>query len=86
MVASVKCASRMPIPPGSTFTPIANGVIVHYVAVDFITCTFTNSPLPPVGGVVMPVNALVLISPWLAVIGVVASIGTVAVVVKRRRP
>jgi hypothetical protein len=37
-----------------------------------------------VGGVVMPLNNLVMLSPWLAVIGVVGCIGTVVVVAKKR--
>jgi hypothetical protein len=39
----------------------------------------------PVGGVVTPANTLALVAPWLAVIGLVGCIGTVAVVVKKRR-
>jgi hypothetical protein len=39
----------------------------------------------PVGGVVIPANAFVLISPWLAVIGLVGCIGTVVVVAKKRQ-
>jgi hypothetical protein len=39
----------------------------------------------PVGGVVMPVNTFAIFAPWLAVIGVVACIGTVVVVAKKRR-
>jgi hypothetical protein len=37
-------------------------------------------------GVVMPANTLALVSPWLAVVGLVACIGTVVVVAKKRRP
>jgi hypothetical protein len=40
---------------------------------------------PSVGGVLMPANTLALVSPWLAVIGLVGCIGVVVVVVKRRR-
>jgi len=40
----------------------------------------------PVGGVVLPVNTLVLVSPWLAVIGIVGCISTVVVVAKKRHP
>jgi len=39
----------------------------------------------PVGGVVMPTNTFALVSPWLAVIGLVGCIGTVVVVAKKRR-
>jgi hypothetical protein len=38
-----------------------------------------------VGGRVQPVNTLALLSPWLAVIGLVGCIGAVAVVVRKRR-
>lgn len=39
----------------------------------------------PVGGVMEPVNTFALISPWLAVIGLVGCIGTVVVVAKKRQ-
>ena len=39
----------------------------------------------PVGGVVIPANNLAIAAPWLAVIGLVGCIGTVAVVAKKRR-
>jgi hypothetical protein len=45
---------------------------------------YVGSP-PAVGGVVMPTDALAILSPWLAVIGVVGCIGTVAVLVKKRK-
>jgi len=38
----------------------------------------------PVGGVVVPVNKLALVSPWVAVVGLVACIGTIVVVAKKR--
>jgi hypothetical protein len=47
-----------------------------------------SGPAPagaPVGGVVTPVNTLALVAPWLAVIGVVACIGIVVVVVRKRQ-
>ncbi len=40
----------------------------------------------PVGGVVLPVDAFVILAPWLAVIGLLGCIGTVAIVVRKRRP
>ena len=40
----------------------------------------------PVGGFVESVNTFALLSPWVAVIGLVGCIGTVAVVAKKRRP
>jgi hypothetical protein len=39
----------------------------------------------PVGGVVMPTNTFALVSPWLAVIGLIGCIGTAVVVAKKRR-
>jgi hypothetical protein len=39
-----------------------------------------------VGGCVQPVNTFGLIAPWLAVIGLVGCISTVAVVARKRRP
>ena len=41
-------------------------------------------PCCAVGGCVQPVNTFALLSPWLAVIGLVGCIGTVAVVAKKR--
>jgi hypothetical protein len=70
----------------STFEYIAGGVIIVFVAPDDVVCTFTNSPIAPaVGGVVIPANTLALVSPWLAVIGLVGCIGTIVVVAKKRR-
>jgi hypothetical protein len=40
---------------------------------------------PAVGGCVQPVNTFALLSPWLAVIGLVGCVGTVVVVAKKRR-
>jgi hypothetical protein len=58
-------------------------------------CSGTVSPdsFPPnanysplsVGGALMPANTLALLSPWLAVIGLVGCISTVALVTKKRR-
>ena len=50
-----------------------------------IECTFTNSPAPAVGGVVIPANTLALVAPWLAIVGLVGCIGTAVVVAKKRR-
>ena len=43
-------------------------------------------PCCAVGGCVQPVNTFALLSPWLAVIGLVGCIGTVVVAAKKRRP
>jgi hypothetical protein len=39
-----------------------------------------------VGGFVEPVNKLAVFAPWIAVIGLVGCVSTVAVVRKKRRP
>jgi hypothetical protein len=41
---------------------------------------------PAVGGCVQPVNTFALLSPWLAVMGLVGCLGTAVVVAKKRRP
>ena len=69
----------------STFTYIPGGVRITYVAQDAVSCTFTNSPAAPVGGVVMAANTLALVAPWIAVIGLVGCISTAVVVAKKRR-
>jgi len=43
-----------------------------------------GGPCPAVGGVVMPANTLAILTPWLAVIGLVTCIGTVVVVAKKK--
>jgi hypothetical protein len=40
---------------------------------------------PAVGGCVQPVNTFAVLSPWLAVIGLVGCIGTVVVVARKSR-
>jgi hypothetical protein len=85
-VASVNCegfifVGREP----STFEYIPGGVIITFVAPDNVVCTFTNSRAPAVGGVVIPANTLAVLGPWLAVIGLVACVGTAVVIVKKRR-
>ena len=42
-------------------------------------------PCCAVGGCVLPVNTFALLSPWLAVIGLVGCVGTAALVVRKRR-
>jgi len=39
---------------------------------------------PPVGGFLEPINKLAVFAPWLAVIGLVGCIGTIAVIAKKR--
>ena len=60
----------------------------------FVTETYTVyayllmilKAVAPVGGFIESVNKLVLLVSWLAVIGAVACIGTVVMIVKKRRP
>ena len=53
----------------------------------FPTFVYSVSNVSPVvGGVVIPANNFALVSPWLAVIGLVGCIGTVVVVAKKRQP
>jgi len=50
------------------------------------SAVFNNEGGPcAVGGIVMPVNTVALVSPWVAAIGAVGCIGTVVVVAKRCR-
>jgi hypothetical protein len=60
-------------PPLSTF-------LGHTVGLEI-----TGSPAAPVGGVVLPMNKVIVFAPWLAVIGLVGCVIVVGVVVKRRR-
>lgn len=87
----VECVGTINVGDVSTFTYLSNGVTVDYVEGDQVVCTFTNSPIaprpteaPPVGGVVMPANTFAIAAPWLAIVGLVGCIGTVAVVAKKR--
>ena len=50
------------------------------------TVPSTCSSCAAVGGCVQPVNTFALLSPWMAVIGLVGCIGTVVVVAKKRQP
>ena len=53
----------------------------------FKTYVATAPPSPTaVGGVVLPANTLVLVAPWLTIIGLVGCVGTAVVVAKKRRP
>ena len=65
----------------------------HYNVIVTVSAFQLNSPpfdVPktccPVGGCVQPANTLALVSPWMAVIGLVGCIGAVAAVAKKRRP
>lgn len=58
--------------------------------VDFCFRTYgsgsTSTPAGPVGGFIESVNKLSVLAPWLAIIGLVGCLGTVAVVAKKRHP
>jgi hypothetical protein len=82
---TVTCEGNPVNPVLSTFNYIPGGVTITYATGDFVVCVFTNSPVS-VGGVLMPANTFVLLSPWLAVIGLVGCIGTVVAVAKKRHP
>ena len=49
------------------------------------TFVYSISNVSPVGGVVMAMNTIAVLAPWLAVIGLVGCIGTVVVAVARKR-
>ena len=75
----------------STWSAEGSRLVIQYSEGDTVDCSVWNSPETPpvepeapVGGVVMPANTLALVAPWLAVIGVVACIGTAVVVAKKR--
>jgi hypothetical protein len=70
-----------------TVTLDAQGTIVGTADVQFTVGTSEcPSVCEAVGGCVQPVNTVALLSPWLAVIGLIGCIGTVVVVAKNRRP
>ena len=50
--------------------------------VDFTVSSQPPVTAAPVGGVVMPANTFAMVSPWLALVGVVGCIGTIVVVAK----
>jgi hypothetical protein len=69
---------------GITFTTFQTGLPGLQEDSTIVDCTVP--PPVPVGGAVHAVNSFELLSPWLAVIGLVGCIGTTAVVVRKRRP
>ena len=86
VLTNVYCEGFINVGTTSSFTYIpGEGVTIHYVDGDLVTCGFTNSPAAPVGGLVMPANNLAIATPWLAIIGLIGCIGTVALVTKKRR-
>jgi hypothetical protein len=83
-VLDVNCVSLDGASTSFEYMP-GQGVTITYTVGNFVVCTFTNSPTGPVGGVVTPVNNFALLTPWLAVIGLVGCISTVVVVAKKRQ-
>jgi hypothetical protein len=63
---------------------LANTGTCNVPGVLVLVLTFGNAAAA-VGGVVIPVSTFAILAPWLAVIGLVGCIGTIAVVVKKRR-
>jgi hypothetical protein len=59
--------------------------MVGYTGGDFLLRAYVDPVSGPVGGIMIPVNTLALVAPWLAVVGLVGCIGTVVVVAKKRR-
>jgi hypothetical protein len=49
-----------------------------------VTCTFTNVPEVPVGGIVVPVNKMGLLAPWMGLV-TLAGLAVLGVVLVRRR-
>ena len=86
MGGSLGVLSYTPQTDGSSWTVDLphHSVTIVLGAGDEVVCTFTNGPVS-VGGFVEPLNTLAILGPWLAVIGLVGCIGTVAVVAKKRR-
>ena len=63
------------------------GLWYHDTGYDDMIRAYVHPPSAggPVGGVVMPVNTLAIVAPWLAVIGLGGCIGTLVVISKKRR-
>lgn len=70
---------------GGTCTAGPGTATIVYVEGDIVGVKFTNSPAPPVGGVVMLVNAFAILGPLVVVIGLVGCISTAVVVARKRR-
>jgi len=70
-------------------SPMPGTIILRYGEVTVWTspepCEVTVHQFKTVGGVVVPVNKLAVLSPYLALIGLVGAV-TVAVAIRRRKP
>jgi len=66
-----------------------NTLTIDLDAGETITCTFTNGvpppPPEPIGGIVVPVNRLELLAPWLDLVALASLAALTVVVVRRRR-
>jgi len=67
-----------------TCTAGPGSVTIVYVEGDILAVKFTNSPAPPVGGFIEPLNKLALLAPSLTLAGLAIAVSAVVVVVKRR--
>jgi len=79
--------SFMPQVDGTSYSVIPDfgNVAIPSTYANYVVASPPPTPTPtPVGGVLVPVNKLVLLSPYLALLGLVGAV-TVAVVVQRRR-
>ena len=66
-----------PVTMTRTASGISHGSKSAIIAVDLIPSTQLGpaTPAPPVGGTVLPVNKLVVLVPYLAILGILADMG-----------
>ena len=76
---SISCDGRT-LAVGTPYTPVPDTAYLLDTGFSTPCCG-----VEAVGGAVMPVNGFAVLAPWLAVIGLVGCIGTVAFVTKKRR-
>jgi hypothetical protein len=79
---SLGVASYEPADTISTWTVnlADHSVTIIFDDVNIVGCTFTNAPAPagaPVGGIVEPVNKLAVFAPYLALLGVIATVAVI---------
>jgi hypothetical protein len=67
---------------GAVFASREQGSNMPILTVDYAAPVH---PFTPVGGIVVPVDTIAVLAPWMAVIGLVGCISTVVVVAKKRR-
>jgi hypothetical protein len=72
-VGSLGVASYEPQSFTSTWTVnLADHSVTINLGADWVSCTFTNGPAPPVGGFVESINTASVLLPYLALFGAVA--------------